>query len=109
MEGIYILLGVLAIAILLIVCNIKVVPQAYVYVIERFGAFHAAWGTGLHWKVPLIEKVAKRVSIKEQVVDFQPKGVLFFPFSDLVGIFAIFLQPEKQPTKSTQNGKSKTY
>ena len=76
MEGIYILLGVLAIIILLIVCNIKVVPQAYVYVIERFGAFHAAWGTGLHWKVPLIEKVAKRVSIKEQVVDFQPQSVI---------------------------------
>lgn len=76
MEGIYILLGVLAIIILLIVCNIKVVPQAYIYVIERFGAFHAAWGTGLHWKVPLIEKVAKRVSIKEQVVDFQPQSVI---------------------------------
>lgn len=76
MEGIYILLGVLAVIILLIVCNIKVVPQAYVYVVERFGAFHAAWGTGLHWKVPLIEKVAKRVSIKEQVVDFQPQSVI---------------------------------
>ncbi|MBQ8121160.1 MAG: SPFH/Band 7/PHB domain protein [Ruminococcus sp.] len=76
MEGIYILLGVLAVIILLIICNIKVVPQAYVYVIERFGAFHAAWGTGLHWKIPLIEKVAKRVSIKEQVVDFQPQSVI---------------------------------
>ena len=76
MDGIYILLGVLAVILLLIVCNIRVVPQAYVYVVERFGAFHAAWGTGLHWKFPLIEKVAKRVSIKEQVVDFQPQSVI---------------------------------
>ena len=76
MEGILILLGVLAVIILLIICNIRVVPQAYVYIVERFGAFHAAWGTGLHWKIPLVERVAKRVSIKEQVVDFQPQSVI---------------------------------
>ena len=67
---------VVAFILLVIITNIKVVPQAYVYVVERFGAFHAAWTTGLHVKVPFIYKIAKKVSIKEQVVDFKPQSVI---------------------------------
>ena len=62
--------------IIIVISNIKIVPQAYVFVVERLGAFHAAWGTGLHVKVPFIDRVAKRVSIKEQVVDFKPQSVI---------------------------------
>ena len=73
---IIIALIVVAFILLVIITNIKVVPQAYVYVVERFGAFHAAWTTGLHVKVPFIDKIAKKVSIKEQVVDFKPQSVI---------------------------------
>ncbi len=73
---IIIALIVAAFILLVIITNIKVVPQAYVYVVERFGAFHAAWTTGLHVKVPFIDKIAKKVSIKEQVVDFKPQSVI---------------------------------
>ncbi|WP_124099186.1 SPFH domain-containing protein [Ruminococcus sp. Marseille-P6503] len=76
MEGWIIALIVLIVLIIVVISNIKVVPQAYVYVVERFGAFHAAWGTGLHVTVPFIDKVAKKVSIKEQVVDFKPQSVI---------------------------------
>jgi len=77
MDGpIIIALIVLALILLVIISNIKVVPQAYVYVVERFGAFHAAWTTGLHVKIPFIDKIAKKVSIKEQVVDFKPQSVI---------------------------------
>lgn len=76
MEGWIIGLLVVIVLIIVVISNIKVVPQAYVYVVERFGAFHAAWGTGLHVTVPFIDKVAKKVSIKEQVVDFKPQSVI---------------------------------
>ena len=74
--GPYIILGILIFLVVVIINCIKVVPQAYVYVIERFGAFHAAWGTGLHFKLPFIDTIAKKVSIKEQVVDFKPQPVI---------------------------------
>ena len=54
----------------------RIVPQATVYVIERLGAYHATWETGLHVKIPVFDRVAKRVSIKEQVVDFKPQPVI---------------------------------
>ena len=75
-PGIYIVLAIIVLLIIIVISNIKVVPQAYVFVVERLGAFHAAWGTGLHVKVPFIDRVAKRVSIKEQVVDFKPQSVI---------------------------------
>ena len=75
-PGFYIAIGVLIFLIIVIINCIKVVPQAYVYVVERFGAFHAAWGTGLHFKVPFVDTIAKKVSIKEQVVDFKPQPVI---------------------------------
>ncbi|MBO5099212.1 MAG: SPFH/Band 7/PHB domain protein [Clostridia bacterium] len=61
---------------LIIVANIKIVPQANSYVVERLGAYHASWDVGLHIKIPFIERIAKRVSLKEQVVDFPPQPVI---------------------------------
>ena len=75
-PGIYIVLAIIVLLIIIVISNIKIVPQAYVFVVERLGAFHAAWGTRLHVKVPFIDRVAKRVSIKEQVVDFKPQSVI---------------------------------
>ncbi|MPW24608.1 peptidase [Alkalibaculum sp. M08DMB] len=60
----------------LVVPNIRVVPQANSYVIERLGAYMQTWGVGLHVKIPLIDRVAKRVSLKERVIDFDPQGVI---------------------------------
>lgn len=59
-----------------IIANIKIVPQAHAFVVERLGAFHAAWGTGLHVKIPFFDRIAKKVSLKEQVIDFPPQPVI---------------------------------
>ncbi|MBR2520685.1 MAG: SPFH/Band 7/PHB domain protein [Oscillospiraceae bacterium] len=64
------------IVLLTIVKNIRVVQQSRAYVVERLGAFHSVWGVGLHLKVPFIERVAKVVSLKEQVADFPPQPVI---------------------------------
>ncbi|MCR4718427.1 MAG: SPFH/Band 7/PHB domain protein [Firmicutes bacterium] len=70
-------LFILAILVLaLIITNIKIVPQAHAYIIERFGGYSQTWGVGLHLKVPFIEKISKRVSLKEHVVDFPPQPVI---------------------------------
>lgn len=61
---------------IVIISRIRIVPQANVYVVERLGAFYKAWGTGIHFLVPFLDRVAKRVSIKEQVVDFKPQAVI---------------------------------
>ena len=66
----------IAIIVVLVAANIKIVPQAKAYVIERLGAYSATWGTGLHIKIPLIERIANRVTLKEQVVDFPPQPVI---------------------------------
>ena len=62
--------------IIVIVRNIKIVPQAHAFVIERLGAYYQTWGTGLHLKVPFIDRISKKVSLKEQVVDFPPQPVI---------------------------------
>ena len=62
--------------ILLLAANLKIVQQSKAYVIERMGAFHAVWGVGVHFKLPFVERVAKIVSLKEQVVDFAPQPVI---------------------------------
>ena len=73
-------LGYLMVAILVIVIflvsRIRIVPQAKVYIVERLGAFHGEWSTGPHFLVPFLDKVARIVSIKEQVVDFKPQPVI---------------------------------
>ena len=71
------LLGIIiVVALVLVVSNIKVVPQAHAFVVERLGAYQGTWSVGLHFKLPLIEKIAKRVSLKEQVIDFPPQPVI---------------------------------
>jgi regulator of protease activity HflC (stomatin/prohibitin superfamily) len=73
----YIILGVIAVfVIVLIAANVRVVPQAHAYVVERLGAYAGTWGTGLHIKIPLIDRVAKKVVLKERVVDFPPQPVI---------------------------------
>jgi regulator of protease activity HflC (stomatin/prohibitin superfamily) len=71
---------IITVVILLVLCivasNVRVVQQSRAYVIERLGAFQAVWGVGLHFKIPFIERVAKNVSLKEQVVDFAPQPVI---------------------------------
>ncbi len=74
--GIVAFIAVIAILILLVIANIKIVPQSKAFVVERLGAYFATWDTGLHVKIPFIEKVAKVVSLKEQVVDFPPQPVI---------------------------------
>ncbi|MBE6905504.1 MAG: SPFH/Band 7/PHB domain protein [Ruminococcaceae bacterium] len=64
------------ILLVIIISNIKIVPQASVYVVERLGSYFATWETGLHLKIPFFDRVAKRVSMKEQVVDFAPQPVI---------------------------------
>jgi regulator of protease activity HflC (stomatin/prohibitin superfamily) len=64
------------ILVILIATNIRVVPQASAYVVERLGAYQGTWSVGVHVKIPLIDKIAKRVSLKEQVVDFPPQSVI---------------------------------
>ena len=73
--GIIILLLVI-LAFVIVITNIAVVQQSRAYVIERLGAFHTVWGVGLHMKVPFIDRVARRVSLKEQVLDYPPQPVI---------------------------------
>ena len=73
----WIILVVLAVVIIaLVIANIKIVPQSKAYVIERLGTYSATWQTGLHIKIPFIERIAKQVSLKEQIVDFPPQPVI---------------------------------
>ena len=72
----YIILGIVVLAFVIIVSNITVVQQSKAYVIERLGAFQSVWGVGLHFKVPFIDRIARRVSMKEQVLDYPPQPVI---------------------------------
>ena len=72
----YIIFGIFVLIVILIVANIKIVPQANAFVVERLGAYKGTWGVGLHFKVPFLEKIAKKVSLKEIVVDFPPQPVI---------------------------------
>ena len=72
-----IILAVIIVAILLLLAScVKIVPQAHAYVVERLGAYQSTWSVGFHLKVPIIDKVAKKVILKEQVVDFAPQPVI---------------------------------
>ncbi len=77
MTGLYISLGVIAgLILIIIIANIHIVPQSQAYVIERLGAYHQTWKTGIHWKLPFIERIAKRINLMEQVADFPPQPVI---------------------------------
>ena len=75
-AGTVALVILIVLVLILIVSNIHVVQQSKAYVVERLGAFHAVWGVGLHLKLPFIERVVKKVSLKEQVADFDPQPVI---------------------------------
>jgi len=75
-TGLIIGLGLVLIVLIVLALNVKIVPQATVFVIERLGTYYATWETGLHFKIPFFDRIAKRVSIKEQVVDFKPQPVI---------------------------------
>ena len=73
----WIIIGiVVAVFLIVLIANIKIVPQARAFVVERLGTYHATWHTGLHWKVPFVERIAKKTSLMEQVADFQPQAVI---------------------------------
>ena len=72
----FILIAIAVVAIVIIISNIHVVPQAKAYVIERLGAYHSTWGTGLHFKIPFIDRIAKKLNKMEQVADFPPQPVI---------------------------------
>ena len=71
-----ILIAIVLFVLIVVISNIKIVPQASVYVVERLGSYYATWETGLHVKVPFIDRIAKKMSMKEQVVDFAPQPVI---------------------------------
>ena len=74
--GLVVVVIVVLIVLMLLISCIKIVPQARAMVVERLGAYQATWSTGLHFKVPIIDRVARRVDLKEQVVDFAPQPVI---------------------------------
>ncbi|MBO5369234.1 MAG: SPFH/Band 7/PHB domain protein [Clostridia bacterium] len=74
--GIYIFIGLAIIALIIIVKNIRIIPQAHTAIIERLGAYQATWNVGFHVKIPFIDRIVKVVSLKEQVVDFEPQPVI---------------------------------
>ena len=76
MWWLYVLAGLLLVLIIVIISNIKIVPQSRAFVIERLGAYHTTWETGIHVVIPVFERIAKQVSLKEQVADFPPQPVI---------------------------------
>ncbi|MBQ8004926.1 MAG: SPFH/Band 7/PHB domain protein [Clostridia bacterium] len=72
----FIIIGIFVVLFIAIVSNIHIVPQARGYVIERLGAYHATWKTGMHFTVPFLDRVAKKINLMEQVADFQPQAVI---------------------------------
>ena len=72
----YILAALIIVAIIIVISNIHFVQQSRSYVIERLGGFHTVWGVGPHFKVPFIDRIARRVSLKEQVLDYPPQPVI---------------------------------
>ena len=72
----FVILAIIGIAFIVIITNISVVQQSRAYVIERLGAFHSVWGVGMHFKFPFIDRIARRVSLKEQVLDYPPQPVI---------------------------------
>ena len=72
----FVILAIIVIAFIVVITNISVVQQSRAYVVERLGAFHSVWGVGMHFKVPFIDRIARKVSLKEQVLDYPPQPVI---------------------------------
>jgi len=73
---IYVFAAIVVLIVVVIIANIKIIPQAYACVLERLGTYNSTWSTGLHVKIPFIDKLSRRISLKEQVVDFAPQPVI---------------------------------
>ena len=71
-----ILIILVVFVIIVLISNIKIVPQAHAYVLERLGVYNDTWNTGLHFKIPFVDRIAKKISLKEQVLDFPPQPVI---------------------------------
>ena len=76
MGGVVLVLIVLIIVAWVLISNFRVVPQAHAYIIERLGAYQCTWSVGFHVKAPFFDKIARKVLLKEQVVDFAPQPVI---------------------------------
>lgn len=76
MPGLVFLFVLVILLVVTIIKNVVIVPQACAFVVERLGMYHATWETGLHLKIPFIERIARKVSLKEQVIDFAPQSVI---------------------------------
>ena len=72
----YIIIGLFVLLFIVIIANIQIVPQAHAFVIEHLGSYRATWHTGLHFKVPFLQRIAQKVSLMEQVADFPPQPVI---------------------------------
>ncbi len=72
----WIVLAIVLLLIIIAIANIKVVPQSKAFVIERLGAYHCTWQTGMHFLIPIVDRISKQVSLKEQVADFPPQPVI---------------------------------
>ena len=73
---IYVFIGIIVLLTIILIANIKVVPQSHSYVLERLGQFHDIWGAGLHLKLPFFDRIVKKVTLKEKVADFPPQPVI---------------------------------
>ena len=76
MEGIILIVILAALLLLILASCVKIVPQAQAFIVERLGGYHGTWEVGMHFKTPFVDRVAKRVNLKEQVVDFDPQPVI---------------------------------
>ena len=76
MEFLYVLLAILVIALVVFIRSFKVVSQSEAYVIERLGSYRCTWNTGVHFLIPIVDKIAKRVSLKENIRDYDPQSVI---------------------------------
>ena len=74
--GIGIIIGLIVFILILLVVNIRIVPQSEAYIMERLGGYLTTWQVGLHVKIPVIDRIANKVSLKERVLDFQPQPVI---------------------------------
>ncbi len=74
--GPLVIIALVVLFVIILIANIKIVPQTHSYILERLGGYQATWGVGIHIKIPFIDRIAKRVNLKEQVVDFEPQPVI---------------------------------
>ncbi|MCL2879652.1 MAG: SPFH/Band 7/PHB domain protein [Treponema sp.] len=88
----YVLIVLGAFILLLVISNLKIVSQSNAYIIERFGTYNSTWGTGIHIKIPFIDRIANRITLKEQVYDFAPQPVITKDNVTMMIDTVIFLQ-----------------